>query len=178
MSSTWGNHIKISIFGESHSKGIGIVIDGVPAGTVIDFSSLLLFMARRSSKGGKLDTPRLEKDFPQIQSGLLSDPKDPNRLIACGTPICALIENTNTQSKDYDQLRSVARPGHAITPVLSVTMALMIFGAEDIFPDASPHLSVLPEASQNSICALLASKLEHTLLLSALSRIVLSTQFW
>ena len=52
MSSTWGNHIKISIFGESHSKGIGIVIDGVPAGTVIDFSSLLLFMARRSSKGG------------------------------------------------------------------------------------------------------------------------------
>ena len=102
MSSTWGNHIKISIFGESHSKGIGIVIDGVPAGTVIDFSSLLLFMARRSSKGGKLDTPRLEKDFPQIQSGLLSDPKDPNRLIACGTPICALIENTNTQSKDYD----------------------------------------------------------------------------
>ena len=113
MSSTWGNHIKISIFGESHSKGIGIVIDGVPAGTVIDFSSLLLFMARRSSKGGKLDTPRLEKDFPQIQSGLLSDPKDPNRLIACGTPICALIENTNTQSKDYDQLRSVARPGHA-----------------------------------------------------------------
>ena len=64
MSSTWGNHIKISIFGESHSKGIGIVIDGVPAGTVIDFSSLLLFMARRSSKGGKLDTPRLEKDFP------------------------------------------------------------------------------------------------------------------
>lgn len=178
MSSTWGNHIKISIFGESHSKGIGIVIDGVPAGTVIDFSSLLLFMARRSSKGGKLDTPRLEKDFPQIQSGLLSDPKDPNRLIACGTPICALIENTNTQSKDYDQLRSVARPGHA-----DYTGFVRYHGFNDIrggghFPDASPHLSVLLEASQNSICALLASKLEHTSLLSALSMIVLLTRFW
>lgn len=113
MSSTWGHNLKLSIFGESHSRGIGIVIDGVPAGTVIDFPQLLSFMARRSSKGGKLDTPRLEKDFPQIQSGLLPDPDCPDRLIACGTPICALIENTNTQSKDYDQLRSVARPGHA-----------------------------------------------------------------
>ncbi len=113
MSSTWGHNLKISIFGESHSKGIGIVIDGVPAGTVVDFQALLLFMARRSSKGGCLDTPRLEKDFPIIQSGLLPDPKEPQRLIACGTPICALIENNNTQSKDYDQLRSVSRPGHA-----------------------------------------------------------------
>ena len=113
MSSTWGNNLKLSIFGESHSKAIGIVLDGVPAGTVIDFQSLLFFMARRSSKGGKLDTPRLEKDFPIIQSGLLPDERDPQRLIACGTPICALIENSNTQFKDYEQMKTVARPGHA-----------------------------------------------------------------
>ena len=50
MSSTWGNNLKLSIFGESHSKAIGIVLDGVPAGTVIDFQSLLFFMALRSSK--------------------------------------------------------------------------------------------------------------------------------
>ncbi len=113
MSSTWGNNLKLSIFGESHSKAIGIVLDGVPAGTVIDFQSLLFFMARRSSKGGKLDTPRLERDFPIIQSGLLPDEQDPQRLIACGTPICALIENSNTQSKDYEQMKTIARPGHA-----------------------------------------------------------------
>ena len=113
MSSTWGNNLKISIFGESHSKGIGVVIDGIPAGTPVDFPRLLYFLSWRSSRGGKLDTPRIEKDYPQIVSGLLPDPNDPDKLIACGTPVCAYIENANTKSKDYDQLRSVARPGHA-----------------------------------------------------------------
>ena len=113
MSSTWGSNLKISIFGESHSKAIGIVIDGIPAGTVIDREQLLAFLARRSSRGGKLDTPRIEADQPQLLSGMLPDPQDPNLLVACGTPVCAMIENANTQSKDYDQLRSVARPGHA-----------------------------------------------------------------
>ena len=50
MSSTWGSNLKISIFGESHSKAIGIVIDGIPAGTVIDREQLLAFLARRSSR--------------------------------------------------------------------------------------------------------------------------------
>ena len=113
MSSTWGTNIKISIFGESHSKGIGVVIDGIPAGTRLDPERLLHFLARRSSRGGKLDTPRIEKDFPQIISGLLPDEGHPGYMIACGTPVCALIENGNTQSKDYEQLRAVARPGHA-----------------------------------------------------------------
>ncbi len=113
MSSTWGKNIKISIFGESHSKGIGVVIDGLPAGTKINFPELLQFMARRSSQGGKLDTPRLEKDFPKIQCGLLADHQSPDILIACGTPVCALIENTNTRPKDYEKLSCVARPGHA-----------------------------------------------------------------
>ena len=113
MSSTWGSNLKISIFGESHSKAIGIVIDGIPAGTVIDRKQLLAFLARRSSRGGKLDTPRIEADQPQLLSGMLPDPQDPNLLVACGTPVCAMIENANTQSKDYEQLRSVARPGHA-----------------------------------------------------------------
>ena len=113
MSSTWGSNLKISIFGESHSKAIGIVIDGIPAGTVIDRKQLLAFLARRSSRGGKLDTPRIEADQPQLLSGMLPDPQDPNLLVACGTPVCAMIENANTQSKDYEQLRSIARPGHA-----------------------------------------------------------------
>lgn len=61
MSSTWGTNIKISIFGESHSKGIGVVIDGIPAGTRLDPERLLHFLARRSSRGGKLDTPAHRK---------------------------------------------------------------------------------------------------------------------
>ena len=89
------------------------MIDGIPAGTRLDPERLLHFLARRSSRGGKLDTPRIEKDFPQIISGLLPDEGHPGYMIACGTPVCALIENGNTQSKDYEQLRAVARPGHA-----------------------------------------------------------------
>lgn len=113
MSSTWGKQIKLSIFGESHSKGIGVVIDGIPAGTKISFSELLRFMQRRSSRGGQLDTPRIEQDFPQIQCGFLPDSENPDLLIACGTPVCAVIANSNTRSQDYNKLSDTARPGHA-----------------------------------------------------------------
>ncbi len=106
MSSNWGNDLRLSIFGESHSTAIGAVLDGLPAGEPIDWEELLRFMARRSSKGGKTDTPRLEADLPQIQSGLWEG-------VTTGTPLCAVIENTNTRSRDYDQLRHLARPGHA-----------------------------------------------------------------
>lgn len=106
MSSNWGNNIKISIFGESHSKSIGVVVDGLPAGEEINLETLGHFMARRSSMGGKTDTPRMEADFPEIQSGFLDGH-------TCGTPICAVIQNTNTRSADYNQLKETARPGHA-----------------------------------------------------------------
>ncbi len=106
MSSSWGNHLKISIWGESHSESIGVVVDGLPAGEAIDWEELLAFMARRRSSGGPTDTPRKEADIPEIQSGLLDHR-------TCGTPLCALIRNTNTQSKDYSLFEKVARPGHA-----------------------------------------------------------------
>lgn len=106
MPSTWGNSIKLSIFGESHSKSIGVVLDGLPAGEAIDMTEVLNFMARRSSRGGNLDTPRIEADFPDIQSGLIDG-------YTCGTPLCAVIQNSNTRSSDYESLKEVARPGHA-----------------------------------------------------------------
>ena len=80
MSSTWGSNLKISIFGESHSKAIGIVIDGIPAGTVIDREQLLAFLARRSSRGGKLDTPRIEADQPQRDASRPTGPEPSGRL--------------------------------------------------------------------------------------------------
>lgn len=106
MSSTWGRHLKLSVWGESHSAAIGAVLDGVPTGQAVNMDELLFFMSRRSSQGGALDTPRIEKDFPEIQSGIVEN-------ITCGTPICAVIRNGNTKSKDYSELAQKARPGHA-----------------------------------------------------------------
>ncbi len=109
MSSSFGQRIKISIFGQSHSEGIGVVIDGLPAGERIDMEQLLSFMARRAPGNGPLSTPRKEGDIPKILSGVV-DSK------TCGAPLCAVIENTNTRSKDYDGLLQVPRPGHSDFP--------------------------------------------------------------
>ncbi len=109
MSSCWGNKVKISIFGESHGKGIGVVIDNLPAGEKIDMDKVLMHMSRRAPGKDKTATSRLEKDIPQIMSGMLND-------TTTGTPLCAVIENTNTRSGDYGNLLTSPRPGHGDYP--------------------------------------------------------------
>lgn len=104
--SSWGNSVKISIFGESHGEGIGVVIDGLPAGEKIDLDAVYLQMARRAPGKDKAATPRLEKDIPRILSGMLDG-------VTTGAPLCAVIENTNTRSGDYGNVMSSPRPGHA-----------------------------------------------------------------
>ncbi len=104
--SSWGNNIKLSIFGESHGKGIGVVIDGLPAGEKIDIDALLLQMSRRAPGMDKAATPRLEKDQPEILSGMLAD-------TTTGAPLCAVIRNTNTRSQDYGDMMTRPRPAHA-----------------------------------------------------------------
>ena len=106
MSSTWGKNIKISIFGESHGTSIGVVVDGLPSGLKLDEDELLAFMSRRAPGKASFSTPRKEKDLPKIQSGLFNG-------CTTGTPLCAIIENTNTQSKDYAGISGLARPSHA-----------------------------------------------------------------
>lgn len=106
MSSTYGDKIKISIFGESHGNGIGVVIDGLPAGVKIDMDKVLAQMSRRAPGKDKTATPRLEKDIPKILSGMLCD-------TLTGAPLCAVIENTNTKSGDYNNLLACPRPGHS-----------------------------------------------------------------
>lgn len=106
MSSTYGDKIKISVFGESHGNGIGVVIDGLPAGVKIDMDRVLVQMARRAPGKDKTATPRLEKDFPNVLSGMLDN-------TLTGAPLCAVIENTNTRSSDYSNLLSCPRPGHS-----------------------------------------------------------------
>lgn len=101
----FGN-LSVSIFGESHGAGIGVVIDGLPAGREIDFERVLDFMARRAPKKDGISTRRNEKDFPEIMSGYLNGK-------TTGTPLCAVIRNTDQHSADYGNIATVARPGHA-----------------------------------------------------------------
>lgn len=106
MSSVIGEKLKISIFGQSHSEAIGVVIDGLPAGIPIDEKELSSFMARRAPGRGAHTTSRIEADTPRFISGVVNG-------FTCGSPVCAIIENTNTRSKDYSNLRETPRPGHA-----------------------------------------------------------------
>ena len=106
MSSNFGDKLKISIFGQSHSQAIGVVIDGLPAGVEIDMDKVYKFMARRAPGQNKYSTQRKEKDVPQILSGLFEGK-------TCGAPLCAIIENTDTRSQDYKNIKDVPRPSHA-----------------------------------------------------------------
>lgn len=106
MSSAWGNNIKISVFGESHGNGIGIVIDGLPSGEKIDMDKLLIQMARRAPGKDKTATPRKESDTPEILSGMLNG-------FTTGVALTAVIRNTNTRSQDYGNLLTKPRPSHA-----------------------------------------------------------------
>ena len=96
----------MSVFGESHGKAIGVVLDGLPAGKKLDMEEIFLQMARRAPGKDPTATPRLEKDFPEVLSGLLDD-------TTTGAPLCAVIQNTNTRSGDYGNILSCPRPGHA-----------------------------------------------------------------
>ena len=106
MSSTFDGNIRLSIFGQSHSGGIGCVIDGLPSGERIDMEKLQAFLSRRAPGGNAWSTPRKEADQPEFLSGLVDD-------TTCGAPISALIRNTNTRSQDYANLADIPRPGHA-----------------------------------------------------------------
>ena len=106
MASDFGKKVKITIFGQSHSEAIGVVIDGLPVGEEIDLDAVQKFMERRAPGRNAYSTSRKEADLPRVVSGLFEGK-------TCGAPICAIIENTNTRSKDYDKLKDLPRPGHA-----------------------------------------------------------------
>lgn len=105
MKNTFGNHISITLFGESHGEAIGAVLDGLPAGFEIDLDKLNWEMEKRKAKG-KLSTRRQEADQVQFVSGFFEGK-------TTGTPLTILIANTNTRSQDYAQLKYRLRPGHA-----------------------------------------------------------------
>ncbi len=109
MSSMWGNKLKLSIFGESHGEGIGVVIDNIPTGIKIDMDYIEKQMARRAPGKSELATKRKESDSVKILSGVFNG-------YTTGAPLCAVIYNEDKQSKDYSQLKDIMRPGHSDYP--------------------------------------------------------------
>ena len=106
MSSRMGKQITVEIFGESHAPAVGMTLGGVPAGFPIDFDRLLAFMARRAPGRDATATARREADIPQFLCGVVDG-------VTTGTPITAIIENTDTRSSDYAALAVRPRPSHA-----------------------------------------------------------------
>ena len=98
--------MRHTIFGESHGPAIGVVLEGVPAGVEVDLDFIQSELARRAPGKSPLSTPRSEKDEVKILSGVFEGK-------TTGTPLCMLIENTDTRSKDYETTRHLMRPSHA-----------------------------------------------------------------
>ena len=106
MSSTYGENLELSIFGQSHGPAIGMTLDGIPAGLPVDFDKLQQFLNRRAPGQNDWSTPRKEEDRPEFLAGILDG-------FTCGAPIAAVIHNKNTRSGDYNNLKDCPRPGHA-----------------------------------------------------------------
>lgn len=105
MSGVWGNKIKLSIFGESHGKAVGISIDGLQPGLSLNIENIKREMSRRAPGKSQLMTSRAEADEFEILSGYFNGR-------TTGTPLCAIIYNSNKKSEDYDEIKELARPSH------------------------------------------------------------------
>ena len=101
--------MKYTIFGESHGPAIGVVLEGVPPGLALNLDAVRFDLARRAPGRNALSTARKEADEPHILSGLFQGH-------TTGAPLCAVIENTDTRSGDYERTKNLARPGHADYP--------------------------------------------------------------
>ena len=104
--STFGNIFKITTWGESHGKGVGVVVDGCPAGLHLCEEDIQLYLNRRKPGQSKFTTPRKEDDEVEILSGVFERK-------TTGTPISMVVRNKNQKSKDYSEIASYYRPGHA-----------------------------------------------------------------
>ena len=106
MSSTYGEYLRLSIFGQSHGPAIGMTLDGIPAGLPVDFDKLQQFLNRRAPGNAPYSTSRKEGDVPEFLGGVLNG-------YTCGAPLAAIIHNSNTRSADYANVKDIPRPGHA-----------------------------------------------------------------
>ena len=103
MSSEFGRTLRVGVFGQSHGAAIGVTIDGLPAGERIDLAELQAFLDRRKPGKSPLSTARKEADAPEFLSGLRDG-------VTCGSPLCAVIYNSDQHSSDYTELADKPRP--------------------------------------------------------------------
>ena len=106
MANTFGSLFRITTFGESHGAGIGVIIDGCPAGVAVEATHIQAALDRRRPGQSDLTTPRKESDTVQIQSGLFEG-------VTTGTPISLFIPNADQRSDDYSHVAHAYRPSHA-----------------------------------------------------------------
>lgn len=104
--SVYGNVFKITTWGESHGKGLGVVIDGCPAGLPLTEEDIQIDLDRRKPGSNKYVTPRKEDDRVEIMSGVFEGK-------TTGTPISLMVRNSDHRSKDYSHISEIYRPGHA-----------------------------------------------------------------
>lgn len=119
MGSMYGENIRMTVFGQSHSPAIGVTLEGIPAGNRIDMERLGEFLKRRAPGRDSLSTARHEEDAPEFLSGIKDD-------YTCGAPVTAIIRNHDTRSNDYSGLNMNPRPGHA-----DYTAQVKYFGFQD-----------------------------------------------
>ena len=105
LKNTFGNQLQVTLFGESHSAGLGVVLDGLAPGIKVDEEFIRSQLSKRRP-AGKISTARKEQDEYTIQCGVFNG-------YTTGTPLCITIPNTAQHSKDYSENRAKARPGHA-----------------------------------------------------------------
>ncbi|PJZ71126.1 chorismate synthase [Leptospira perolatii] len=106
MPSSWGKIFRVSTFGESHGESVGVVVEGVPAGIPIRMEEIQKDLDRRRPGQSDLTTPRSESDTVRVVSGVFEGK-------TIGSPIALIVDNKNTISKDYENLRETFRPSHA-----------------------------------------------------------------
>ena len=104
--STYGRLFTITTWGESHGKGIGVVIDGCPAGLPLNEEDIQSYLDRRKPGQSRFTTQRNEADAVQILSGVFEGK-------TTGTPISLVVFNTDQRSRDYGDIATYYRPGHA-----------------------------------------------------------------
>ena len=104
--STFGTHFKVTTWGESHGKGIGVVVDGCPAGLPLAASDIQGYLDRRKPGQSRFSTQRKEDDAVEILSGVFEGK-------STGTPISLMVQNKDQRSRDYGDIASYYRPGHA-----------------------------------------------------------------
>src|SRR3984885_7252433 len=109
---TFGHLFRVTTFGESHGPAIGCVVDGCPPGIALSEADIQPYLDKRRPGQGKFVTQRQEPDAVKILSGVFQDERTASQ-VTTGTPISLMIENADQRSRDYSEIATAFRPGHA-----------------------------------------------------------------